>query len=103
MRQLVLVGFVGLVAGAGILAAPHAPAAQPTRENAAKLPVSLREIEAALARDPKNPSLHVALGLFHWDRNDYPKALAAFQHAVKVDPSSAEAHNWLGVALSEKA
>ena len=77
------------------------------RSRRARMPRSFRsslsEIEAAIARDPKNPALHVALGLLYWDRNDYPKALAAFQHAVKVGPSSAEAHNWLGVALSEKA
>lgn len=90
-------------ATAATTAAATAAAAQPTRENAAKLPVTLSEAEAAIARDPKNPALHVTLGLLYWDRNDYPKALAAFQHAVKVGPSSAEAHNWLGVALSEKA
>jgi tetratricopeptide (TPR) repeat protein len=94
---------IGLLAGVATLTGMQAAAGQPTRENAAKLPVSLNEIQAEIARDPKNPALHVALGLLYWDRNDYPKALAAFQHAVKVGPSSAEAHNWLGVALSEKA
>ena len=37
------------------------------------------------------------------DRNDYPRALDAFQRAVKAGPESAEAHNWLGVALAEKS
>jgi len=45
----------------------------------------------------------VALGLAYWDKNDYPHALESFQRAVKVGPTSAEAHNWLGVALLEKA
>ena len=31
------------------------------------------------------------------------KALVAFRRAVEVGPRSAEAHNWLGVALSEKS
>jgi tetratricopeptide (TPR) repeat protein len=98
--------FVPLVLPALLLAAgtpSRAGAGQPTRENATKLPVSLPQLQAEIARDPKNPASHVALGLLYWDRNDYPKALAAFQHAVKVGPESAEAHNWLGVALSEKA
>ena len=38
-----------------------------------------------------------------WERNDYPQALEVFQKAVKVGPRSAEAHNWLGVALAAKS
>ncbi len=64
---------------------------------------SVSQLEAALKREPNNPKLLVALGLAYWDRNDYPRALEAFQRAVKVGPNSAEAHNWLGVALMEKA
>jgi len=66
-------------------------------------PPSLTQIQSALKRDPRNPHLHVALGLAYWDQNDYPHALEAFQEAVKVAPGSAEAHNWLGVALMGKA
>ena len=62
----------------------------------------VRQIEAAIQRDP-TIRLHVALGLAYWDQNDYPHALEAFQRAVKVGPGSAEAHNWLGVALMGKA
>jgi cytochrome c-type biogenesis protein CcmH/NrfG len=61
--------------------------------------ISISQLESEIKRDPNNPRLHVALGLAYWDRNDYPHALEAFQRAVKVGPSSAEAHNWLGVAL----
>ena len=43
------------------------------------------------------------LGLAYLDTNDYARALDAFQRAVQVGPQSAEAHNWLGVALSSKA
>ena len=68
-----------------------------------KAPPSISQIEAAIQRDPGNPKLHVTLGLAYWDRNDYPHALEAFQQAVKVGPNSAEAHNWLAVALMGKA
>src|ERR1700730_6285879 len=59
-------------------------------------PVSLSQIEDELKQHPNSPKLYVALGLAYWDRNDYPRALEAFQHAVKLGPASAEAHNWLG-------
>ena len=68
-----------------------------------KSPSSIGEIEASIKREPNNPKLLVALGLAYWDHNDYSHALEAFQRAVKVGPSSAEAHNWLGVAIMEKA
>jgi len=66
-------------------------------------PVSITELEAAVARNADDPRPWVLLGLAYWDRNDYPRALNAFERAVKVGPQSAEAHNWLGVALAEKA
>src|SRR5215813_6625467 len=64
---------------------------------------SVSQLESALKNDPKNPKLYVSLGLAYWDKNDYPRALEAFQQAVKIGPGSAEAHNWLGVALMGKA
>jgi tetratricopeptide (TPR) repeat protein len=66
-------------------------------------PRSISELQAAVAKSPGDPDLHVALGLAYWSRNDYPRALEAFRRAVDVGPRSADAHNWLGVALMEKA
>ena len=66
-------------------------------------PAALSELEALTKRNPDDPKGWVLLGLAYLDRNDYPRALDAFQHAVKVGPESAEAHNWLGVALAEKS
>jgi tetratricopeptide (TPR) repeat protein len=64
---------------------------------------SMSELEALSRRHPDDPKGWVLLGLAYLDRSEYPRALEAFQHAVKVGPQSAEAHNWLGVALAEKA
>ena len=72
-------------------------------QSAEKPSPSVAQLEAAVKRRPSDPKLHVALGLAYWERNDYPRALTAFQRAVKVAPGSAEAHNWLGVALAEKS
>jgi cytochrome c-type biogenesis protein CcmH/NrfG len=66
-------------------------------------PPSMSELEALTRHNPDDPRGWVLLGLAYLDRSEYPRALEAFQHAVKVGPLSAEAHNWLGVALAEKA
>ena len=66
-------------------------------------PRSIKELQAAVKRDPADPRLYVSLGLAFWDQDDDARALQAFERAVKVGPRSAEAHNWLGVALSKKA
>src|SRR5688500_8636229 len=77
---------------------PPAPAQSP---GTSSVPVS--ELETAVEKNPGDPKPLVLLGLAYWDQNDYSRALAIFERAVKVGPRSAEAHNWLGVALSGKA
>ncbi len=79
------------------------PAQKLERAPKTKSQSSISQIESEIRLDPKNPHLHVALGLAYWEQNDYPHAFEAFERAVNVGPSSAEAHNWLGVALVEKA
>ncbi|HEY6547586.1 MAG TPA: tetratricopeptide repeat protein, partial [Vicinamibacteria bacterium] len=64
---------------------------------------TLRELEAAVERDPGNPSLQVALGVAYLERNETAQALLVLRKAVLVGPRSAEAHNWLGVALAAKS
>ena len=55
-------------------------------------------------RIPEIPKLHVALGLAYWGRNDVSACARRRSGAPwRSAPSSAEAHNWLGVALSEAA
>ena len=56
-------------------------------------PASVSKIQDEIRQHPESPKLYVALGLAYWDRNDYPHALEAFQTAVKIGPTSAEAHN----------
>jgi tetratricopeptide (TPR) repeat protein len=77
-------------------------AVSPNAAKAKATAPSLDEVKAALKRDPRNPKLWVDLGLVFWDTNDYSNALQSFQQAVKVGPSSAEAHNWFGVALMQR-
>ena len=58
------------------------------------------QLEQALAKNPDDPKVNVALGVAYLDRGDPARALEKLRHAVKVAPDSAEAHNWLGVVLS---
>jgi tetratricopeptide (TPR) repeat protein len=92
--RLGVVGVMVLVLGAG----PGAAAQKPDTASP-----SVAKLEADIKRSPEDATLHVALGLAYWERNDYPRALKQFERAVKFGPRSAAAHNWLGVALSEKS
>jgi tetratricopeptide (TPR) repeat protein len=60
-------------------------------------------LEQALAKNPDDPKVNVALGVAYLERGDGARALARLQHAVKIAPDSADAHNWLGVALLDRA
>src|SRR5688500_5875126 len=55
------------------------------------------QLEQALAKNPDDPKVNVALGVAYLDRGEPARALERLQHAVKVSSDSAEAHNWLGV------
>jgi tetratricopeptide (TPR) repeat protein len=98
MRDALLV----LVLAARVPAwAQQTPAAAVVEQQKAP-PAAIAELEALTAGHPDDPKGWVLLGLAYWDRNEYPRALDAFEHAVNVGQGSAEAHNWLGVALAEK-
>src|SRR5215211_4153719 len=57
------------------------------------------QLEQALAKNPDDPKLNIALGVAYLERGENARALERLQRAVKVAPGSAEAHNWLGVVL----
>jgi tetratricopeptide (TPR) repeat protein len=61
------------------------------------------QLEQALAKNPDDPKINVALGLAYLDRGDSARALERLRHAAKVAPESAEAHNGLGVVLLDRS
>src|SRR5256885_8879907 len=67
-----------------------------------KAPAQVSPIQNQIKQHPNSSNLYVELGLAFWHENDYAHAFEAFQHAVKLGPSSAPAHNWLGAARSEE-
>src|SRR5207253_11489454 len=60
------------------------------------------QIEASIGRSPFDFRLRIQLGIAYMDKDDLAHALQAFQEAVQPAPTSAEPHNWLGVALMGK-
>jgi len=61
------------------------------------------QMEQALAKNPDDPKINIALALAYFDRGEHARALERLQHAVKVAPDSSEAYNWLGVVLLDRA
>jgi tetratricopeptide (TPR) repeat protein len=53
-------------------------------------------IQAELQRNPANPEAYDLLGVIHISEKDYPGALDAFRHALKLAPNSARTRNDLG-------
>ena len=89
-------------AGAREAQEPPSPARPPVAQTKpAADPVP--QMEQALAKNPNDPKVNIALGVAYLERGENARALERLQHAVKVAPDSAEAHNWLGVVLLDRA
>src|SRR5918995_1539364 len=59
------------------------------------------QLEQALAKNPGDPKVNLALGLAYLDRSDFAQAIAALRKAVALEPESIAAHFALGMALRE--
>jgi tetratricopeptide (TPR) repeat protein len=55
-------------------------------------------LEHAIALDAKLGAAFFQLGIVHADRKEFQKAIAAYQHAIEVDPRMEEAHYRLAQA-----
>lgn len=66
------------------------------------LPSAMRELTKASELDPENPEIDVALGLAYQTRGDLRKAEGYFRDAIGKRPDYAEAHNDLGIVLSQQ-
>ena len=66
------------------------------------IPSAMRELTKASELDPENPEIDVALGLAYQSRGDLRKAAEYFRAAIGKKPDYAEAHNNLGIVLSQE-
>ncbi|MCZ7418281.1 tetratricopeptide repeat protein [Verrucosispora sp. WMMA2121] len=58
-------------------------------------------VRDAIARRPDAPNLRVALGYLQFSLHDYGSALEAFEQALAIDPSDADALEWRVTALRD--
>lgn len=61
-----------------------------------KLPEAEAALKQAAAMDPANPRVWYALGLTHLDAGNPKAAIDDMLHVVKVDPTDADSHYFLG-------
>ena len=64
---------------------------------------AIRAYERALQADPQAPNVHYHLGLIYKERGDRPRAVAAFQRALAVQPGDRDAQSWLDRLSQELA
>jgi tetratricopeptide (TPR) repeat protein len=58
-------------------------------------------IDRALELDDPSAEAHTVLGSIHYERDEYERAEAAFQHALELNPNYEEAYGWYGQLLQE--
>lgn len=63
---------------------------------------AIQTMTQAVALDPINPSLRIALGGIHYARGDYDRAVRVFELATVAKPDLANTHYNLAFALREK-
>jgi tetratricopeptide (TPR) repeat protein len=71
------------------------------REKGSENPSGVKQAEAllekAVAVDPRLDVAFLQLGILHYARGDFERAIADYQRAIKVNPSLGEAHRQLGL------
>lgn len=63
---------------------------------AADAPPSVESLEAAAKAKPEDPDAWARLGMAHYDRDEYPAAAAALEHATALAPTRANLWSLLG-------
>ncbi len=83
---------LALLAGCGQQPAPATkPPAQPAGQTATAAAVDPAKAAAA--------EKHLAAGLAHYEQNDYPAAIAAYDRAIAADPANHKTYTAKGIAL----
>lgn len=65
------------------------------------VPSAMKELTRASELDPENPEIDMVFGLAYQTRGDLSKSAEYFRRAIRKKPDYAEAHNNLGIVLSQ--
>ncbi len=68
-------------------------------DQAAEMSKKANELSGAGTAGGGNASVVFNQGIIFWNQSKVPEAKAQFEQAVKMDPTLADAHYWLGMAL----
>lgn len=63
---------------------------------------AVRQLEAALDRNPRNPAAYLTLARIHEEARQYPAAIAHYERALEVMPAFSEAAARLALLLCER-
>jgi tetratricopeptide (TPR) repeat protein len=78
------------------------PAAQPLY-SAGHYGQAADALQAAIAQNPKDPSLYYWLGRCYYEVRDFKRSIASWERAVELDAGRSDYHDWLGRAYGRKA
>jgi TolB-like protein/class 3 adenylate cyclase len=85
----------------GVLATSHCFCAHLGWEDSTiAVPIAERAALAAIAVDSEDPWAHLALGLAHLYERRFDESLAAYETALRLNPSFSVAHSYYGLTLS---
>jgi tetratricopeptide (TPR) repeat protein len=79
------------------------PPAIETLYNTGQYQQAAEALQAAVAQNPRNPSLYYWLGRCYYEIRDFNGAISNWDRAVALDPDRSEYHDWLGRACGRKA
>jgi tetratricopeptide (TPR) repeat protein len=96
-----LLGFIGGYFAAGA-ARPPAAAAPADASAAPGASGRISSLKTELLRDPENPKLWAALGNAYYDREDWDRAIEAYEKALRKAPKDANVLSDLGAAYRNR-
>jgi tetratricopeptide (TPR) repeat protein len=79
------------------------PSAIESLYNAGSYSQAAEALQAAVAENPKDTSLHYWLGRCHFELHDFNHAISEWERTIALDPGRSEYHDWLGRAYGRKA
>ncbi len=103
--------FLAVLSAALLMTAPLCPRAAahelpPDIErlyNAGLYRQAVEALNAAIQREPREPSLHYWLGRCVYELRDYNRAISSLERAAALAPDRSDYHDWLGKAYGRKA